>query len=71
MNMISAGISEVKNETGLFPFQHLLLKYCDREMMKYIMSNGYILGEEGETAAKKLGSEANLEVFVEMLEAGC
>ena len=67
MNTISARISEVRNDTGLFPFQHLLLKYCDREMMKYVMSNGYLLKTEGELATKKLGSEANLEVFVQLI----
>lgn len=65
-NMYATVIREEKIKNGLFPFQNLLLRFCDDEMMKYMAFNNFFEADEIDTAGKLLGSEANLEAYTQL-----
>ena len=65
-NMYATVIREEKIRSGLYPFQNLLLRFCDEEMMKRMAINHYFEADEIDTAGVLLGSEANLEAYTQL-----
>ncbi len=65
-NLYSMEIMEEKERSGLVPFQKLLLKYCDREMLTNMISYEYLIPDEFEAAGRYLGAEANLEAYTQL-----
>ena len=65
-NQYSTVIMEEKRSSGLVPFQKLLLKYCDRDMMTNMMLHEYLIPDEFEAAGRYLGTEANLEAYTQL-----
>ncbi len=65
-NLYSAVIMEEKKSSGLVPFQKILLKYCDSEMLTNMILHEYLIPDEFEAAGKYLGEEANLEAYTQL-----
>ena len=67
-NLYSTVIMEEKRSSGLVPFQKLLLKYCDREMLTNMIGHEYLIPDEFEAAGRYLGEEANLEAYTQLFK---
>lgn len=67
-NLYSTVIMEEKEASGLVPFQKLLLKYCDREMLTNMIGHEYLIPDEFEAAGRYLGEEANLEAYTQLFK---
>ena len=65
-NLYSAVIMEEKNLSGLVPFQKLLLRYCDKEMLKNMILHEYLIPDEYEAAGRYLGENAKLEAYTQL-----